>query len=76
MSQITKLLTLSALKLRGSQLPLDVINIFADGAFYQVGDTSIPTQADYFESDICNTTYSTQEFDDNANLEDYLEGIL
>ena len=76
MAQITKLLTLSALKLRGSQLPLDVINIFANGEYYQVGDTSIPTQADYFESDVYNTTYSTQEFDDNADLEDYLEGIL
>ncbi len=76
MSQITKLLTLSALKLRGSQLPLDVINIFANGEYYQVGDAAVPTQANYFESDIYNTTYSTQEFDDNANLEDYLEGIL
>ena len=76
MAQITKLLTLSALKLRGSQLPLDVINIFANGEYYQVGDAAVPTQANYFESDIYNTTYSTQEFDDNANLEDYLEGIL
>ena len=78
MAQITKLLTLSAIKLRGSQLPLDVINIFADGSFYQVGDTSIPEQSEYSASDVFNDTSSNNiDVEDNdAEMEDYLEGIV
>ena len=47
MVQVTKQLKVGAVKLRGSQLPSATISVFADGAFYQVGDDVIPEQMDY-----------------------------
>lgn len=52
MSQVSKLLKMGAVKLRGAALPISTINIFADGKYYQVGDTTIPEQEEYKASDI------------------------
>lgn len=57
MSQLTKQLTLGAVKLRGSALPMSVIPIYADGSVYQVGDivSSKPTITTPVESSISLT---------------------
>lgn len=74
MVQVTKQLKVGAVKLRGSQLPTTTINVFADGAFYQVGDDVIPEQMDYSKmSSSGNSDYELDDmFDtsliDNLNL--------
>lgn len=50
MVQITKQLKVGAIKLRGSQLPISTITVYADGKYYQVGDTPIPEQLDYSDN--------------------------
>ena len=50
MVQVTKQLKIGVLKLRGSQLPTSTITVYADGKYYQVGDTSIPEQLDYSDN--------------------------
>ncbi len=62
MSQITRLLKMGAIKLRNSQLPMDTIQVFADGAYYQVGD-ALPKQQDYSLSSILgNDNQPTMEY--------------
>lgn len=58
MTQITKQLKVGAIKLRGSQLPLETIDVYAEGAYYQVGDTEIPETQDYSLDDITGTVKS------------------
>lgn len=52
MSQVSKLLKIGAVKLRGAALPITTVNVFADGQFYQVGETITPEQASYSYADI------------------------
>ena len=73
MSQTTKLLKMGAIKLRGAQLPLDTINIFADGEYYQVGEVIPPEQQDYSASDIFSTS-SQDTSDGDISMEDLLGG--
>ena len=58
--QITKLLKLGCVKLRGAQLPLSTINVFADGEVYQVGDTSV-SHADYTMNDLMDVNIETKK---------------
>ena len=55
--QIVKMLSVGAVKLRGSQLPMSTINIFADGEVYQVGDI-IQHRDDYTMDELMG--YSTE----------------
>jgi hypothetical protein len=74
MSQVVKLLKMGAIKLRGSQLPADLIQVYADGELYQVGDTYIPEQGDYSTSDILEIPETlTTEFD--YSLESIMAGV-
>lgn len=60
MTQVSKLLKMGTLKLRGAPLLLDVVNIFADGEYYQVGEVPVPEQQDYSMDDINNTDNSQE----------------
>lgn len=51
-NQLCKLLKMGAIKLRNATLPFDTINVFADGAYYQVGDSLPPEQMDYSSEDL------------------------
>lgn len=51
-TQVSKLLKMGAIKLRGAQLPISAINLFADGEHYQIGNPTTPGQSDYSLSDI------------------------
>lgn len=84
MVQITKLLKVGAIKLRSSQLPMNTIQIYADGAYYQVGDTDIPEQQDYSASMLFDNNAPTGETldsfinqgsTDNGFLDDLLKGV-
>ncbi len=74
MQQITKLLKVGAIKLRGSQLPLDTINVFADGQFYQAGDTPIPEQ-DYSSGDIFNDINTDIPVQQDYSLDSMMSGL-
>lgn len=76
-SQVSKLLKVGALKLRGAALPLDTVNLFADGQYYQVGMISTPEQSDYSMEDI-GLDDSPKETEDDAppSLEALLEGLF
>ena len=65
--QISKLLKLGAIKLRGAQLPLDTINVFADGEFYQVGDVEIPENSENSVSDLFS--YQVEKSTEKPNLD-------
>ena len=73
MNQISKLLKVGTLKLRGAALPLDTVNVFADGQFYQVGETDIPEQTEYSASDLGITTDDTPVAD---SLDDMLGDLF
>lgn len=67
-NQVSKILKIGALKLRGASLPMDTINIFSDGLYYQVGDTSIPEQPEYdIEAIVSNN--------DNANNKSFQDAL-
>jgi KaiC/GvpD/RAD55 family RecA-like ATPase len=71
MVQVTKQLKVGAVKLRGSQLPTTTINVFADGAFYQVGDDVIPEQMDYSKmSSSTNSDYKLDDMFDTSIIDD------
>lgn len=77
MSQVTKLLKMGAIKLRGAQLPLDTIQVYADGEYYQVGDTTIPEQSEYSTTDIItNSNIGLEEVPNNGgiSIDDMLKG--
>lgn len=59
MTQVSKLLKMGTLKLRNAALPMDTINVFADGEYYQVGETSTPEQQDYNMDDLGLGTSTT-----------------
>lgn len=50
--QVTKLLKLGCVKLRGAQLPVDTVDVYADGALYQVGDSDFKQSKDYTMNDL------------------------
>lgn len=52
MTQVSKLLKMGAIKLRNAALPMDTINVYADGTYYQVGETSTPEQKEYNMNDL------------------------
>lgn len=74
MVQTSKLLKMGALKLRGAPLPLATVNVFADGHYYQVGETEIPEQATYSADDIGIDTIESSS-DELLNLDDLLGGF-
>lgn len=75
MSQVTKLLKVGSIKLRNMQLPMDTINVFADGAYYQVGDAYIPEQSACENFDIsADNSASSQDID--YSLDDLMEGLI
>ena len=59
-SQMMKQLRMGTLKLRGSQLLMDTVEIYANGAYYQVGDITIPEQPDYNMNDFLNGTIQSE----------------
>ena len=76
-SQVTKLIKMGAIKLRGAQLPLDTVQVFADGEYYQVGDTPILEQTDYsIKEAITNSNTNLEEHSNNGgmSLDDMLKG--
>lgn len=75
MSQTTKLFKVGALKLRNAQLPMDTVNVFADGAYYQVGDAYIPEQSACENYDVsADSGASSQAID--YSLDDLMEGLI
>lgn len=50
--QVTNLLKVGCVKLRGAQLPSGTINVYANGAVYQVGDGTAIESKDYNYNDI------------------------
>lgn len=76
MSQISKLLKMGAVKLRGASLPMDTINVFADGEYYQVGQTSTPEQTEYTAADLGldDNTPINQSISD-ASLDSIFDGV-
>lgn len=78
MSQVTKLLKVGAIKLRGAQLPLDTVQVFADGEYYQVGDATPPEQIDYSADDVFSGNTSNPSVDTPSNggmsIDDMLKG--
>lgn len=75
MSQTTKLFKVGALKLRNAQLPMDTINVFADGAYYQVGDPYIPEQ-NACENYVISADNSVSSQDIDYSLDDLMEGLI
>lgn len=61
--QVSKMLKVGALKLRGAQLPLDTISIPAEGTYYKVGSIEDENQQDYDMADILDIN----NFGDNTN---------
>lgn len=61
MLQITNQLTLSAVKLRGSQMPPSVIPIYEDGSLYQVGVTN--DSGSSIESSVDESHISLEDID-------------
>ena len=59
--QRSNLLILSCIKLRGSQLPTDVVNVFADGAFYQVGDGVVTDMGNYDVNEMMDTNIENKK---------------
>lgn len=74
MSQTTKLFKVGALKLRNAQLPMDTINVFADGAYYQVGDAYIPEQSACENFDVSADSGAPSQAVDYS-LDDLMEGL-
>lgn len=69
MMQLSKQLKLGAVKLRNAALPPSTILVYTEGEYYQVGDTSVPEQADYSSTDLFDsgdqsTTASDLTMDD------------
>ena len=58
--QNSKLLKVGCVKLRGAQLPLSTINVFADGSVYQVGDTDV-VAADYSMNDLMDVNIENKK---------------
>lgn len=51
-TQISKLLKMGAVKLRNAALPMDTINVFADGEYYHVGTSTQSEQVEYSTADL------------------------
>lgn len=75
MSQVTKQVKIGTIKLRNAQLPMDSINVFADGANYQVGDVYIPEQTTYENYDISVANGASSQAIDYS-LDDLMEGLI
>lgn len=69
MSQVSKLIKMGAVKLRGAPLPMDTVNVYADGEYYMVGETSTPEQREYSAEEI---GISTEQQDSYSKLNDEL----
>ena len=53
MSQASKLFKMGALKLRNAALPMDTVNVYADGEHYCVGEiVDVPKMMDYTSEDV------------------------
>ena len=53
MSQASKLFKMGALKLRNAALPMDTVNVYADGEHYCVGEiVDVPQMMDYTSEDV------------------------
>ena len=74
--QISKLIKVGTLKLRNAPLLMDTVNVFADGEYYQVGQTSTPEQAEYTAADLGldDNTPINQSISD-ASLDSIFAGI-
>ena len=68
-NQISKILKVGVIKLRGAPLPLDTLNTYADGRYYCAGEKNSPPNAmDYESKDII----PNDELELNNNLNDML----
>lgn len=76
MSQISKLLKMGAVKLRNAALPMDTLNLFADGEFYYVGIATTPTQKEYSISDIEISNANVSHLKNEEELSDSLKNAL
>ena len=74
--QISKLIKVGTLKLRNAPLLMDTVNVFADGEYYQVGQTSTPEQTEYTAADLGldDNTPINQSISD-ASLDSIFAGI-
>ncbi len=76
MVQASKLLKMGAIKLRGAALPLDAVNVFADGQYYQVGEVEVQDFTNYSYEDV--NVEPQVEVDEETliqTLEDLLGGL-
>lgn len=75
-TQLSKLLKIGAVKLRNAPLPMDTINVFADGEYYHVGISPTPTQKEYNISDIESSSVNVLPEENEDELPDKLKNVL
>ena len=75
-TQISKLLKMGAVKLRNAALPMDTINVFADGEYYHVGISPTPTQKEYSVSDVESSSVTVLPKKNEDELSDELKNTL
>ena len=75
-TQLSKLLKIGAVKLRNAPLPMDTINVFADGEYYHVGISPTPTQKEYNISDIESSSVNVLPEENEDKLPYELKNVL
>lgn len=70
--QMMKILKVGTMKLRNAQLLSDTVQVYADGAYYQVGDTAVPEQEDYSTDDLFGDTQPAQLQQTEYSLDDMM----
>lgn len=72
--QMSKMIKLGAIKLRGSSLPIGTINTYADGKYYQIGNLNNHKVKDYNVKDLNEDNNQTQDL--NTMLKSSIETIF
>ena len=74
-AQITNQLKVSTLKLRGSSIVDTSMNVYANGNYYQVGETQLPEQFEYSEEQVVNVTTEDNIIESSDWINNMLSGL-
>jgi len=74
-AQITNQLKVSTLKLRGSSIVDTSMNVYANGNYYQVGETQLPEQLEYSEEQVVNVTTEDNIIESSDWINNMLSGL-
>lgn len=74
-AQITNQLRVGTLKLRGSSIVDTTINVYANGNYYQVGETQLPEQLEYSEEQVVNVTTEDNIIESSDWINNMLSGL-